>query len=351
MRTNITVISALCGLFIFVGWTGVVGAETPTPVDLPAYLELVAQNNLELQLVGLELDAAKLSYRRAQATNLATGSKQSTQKATSDYAQAQSNLEQERGAIFQQAVSAYFQLILAKMDLQIREGRYNLVAERREITERKVAQGVASDLELLQATATMEQSKLDYQRAQQTYQERLLAFNLQAGSADANLYIPANPPIYPIVKYDENTAVQQALAHSQQLKRLGELADLARLDLAKAEAEGVAPLDLMQAENSLESACLQVRLQEQKLKSQVLMDLHTLRALEKEIALSQLNVEIEANKYQTAEKQYQAGLLTDRELEEAMANLWDAQKRELTAHQNYALQLLRFKELVGEELE
>lgn len=346
MRTKLLIVSIAIIVFLLALPTG--AAE---PLSLAEYLNLVSQQNLELQLAQVKLERADLLYQRAVAVNLANGSKQATKQAISDYAQAQTVFAQNRGTVLQGAVSAYFQVLLAQQDLEIQGNRLNLVQERREITDRKVGKGIASELELLQATAAVQRAKLDYERAQQTYQEKMLSFNLRAGVSGVPQYGPAQPPIYPIVKYNESIVVEQALENSQQLRRGVEQVELAELAVAKAEAEGVAPLALELAKTELLQAQLEAKLQKQQLRADVQGGLHTLRALEKEIALTQLDIEVEKAKYMTAQKQYTAGLLTDGELTQAVTDLWEAQRRELLAKQNYALQLLKFKELIGEELE
>ncbi|MBO8126427.1 MAG: TolC family protein [Firmicutes bacterium] len=350
MKSPLVMISFLIFGLITVLGLGAAAAQTQE-VDLPTYLQLVSENNLGLQAAKLELVQAELAFKKATAANLFTGSKQAALKAASDFAAAQATYEQTRAQIMRDAVASYFQVILAQRDLEIRQNRLKLAEERRAITERKIAEGLASELDLLQATAEVERAKLDYQRADQAYQEKLLDFNSRAGSGADLKYVPGVLPVYPIVKYDPETAVGKALAASDQLKRLSELARLAEMELAKAEAENAAPLTLEQAKNDLALAKIQVEQQRQALRASVLKDLHTLRSLEKEIALSQLNVELAQSKYKTAEKQYKAGLLTDRELDESVTGLWEARKQELQAKQNYAIQLLSFKGLIGEELE
>ncbi len=319
-------------------------------IDLATYLDLVQAQNLDLKVAEIQLVQSELAYKRAEAANWGTGSRQAARKAESDWAQAQASFAETRSGIMQEAVSRYFAVILAEMDLQIRERRLELAQARREITERKVGQGISSEMDLLQATRDVERAKLDLERARQTYEERVLSFNSYAG-AEQTTYLPGDPPIYPIVKYDPEVAVQKALESSSRLRRLRELADLARLELLKTEAEGAAELVLAAARNDLVLAELEVRRAEAQLQANVRSDLFTLKSLEKQIALSQLDLEIQLATYETVEKQYEAGLLTGRDLDEAAANLWQSQQAVLEAKRSYALQLLAFKELLGEELE
>ncbi|GEM_PF-5842123 len=319
-------------------------------LNLGAYLDLVSRHNLDLKVAEIQLVQAELAYQRAEAANWGTGSRQAARKAESDWAQAQASFGETRSTIMQEAVSRYFAVILAELDLQIRERRLELAQGRREITDLKVGQGISSEMDLLQATRDVERAKLDLDRARQTYEERVLSFNSYAG-AEQTTYLPGDPPIYPFVKYDPDVAVQKALEASSRLRRLRELADLARLELAKTEVEGAAELILAATRNDLVLAELEVRRAEAQLQATVRGDLFTLKSLEKQIALSQLDLEIQLAAYETSEKQFEAGLLTGRDLDEAAANLWQSQQAVLEAQRSYALQLLAFKELLGEELE
>jgi len=323
-------------------------AAAQEPLTLARAVDLALQNDVSAKLAALAFEEAMLNYERSIADNLLGGSEQSRRQAENARRSAVLGYENAQYDLVSSTIERYVGVLRARINLEIAQKQLQIAQLDFVATERRVALGTATELDLMNASSDLTNAELELASAESSLLTATqdLAFSL-GFDPDSLPELDPEIPVLPF-EYDLELAIAKAIERNSNVASARSALENAELELELARAEGAAPLDLRSLEISLERARIQLDQQLQSVERDVASRYENLIRTRESLKSSETSLMSQERRFAAIKEQHRAGLRSDRELLQAEVNLARERSTRLQSVSGYLRDVVTFQRLIGE---
>lgn len=310
-------------------------------------VRMALDNDITAQIAKLSYETAQVNYQKNLATNLLADSAVNALTAESSLRSAQIGYENQQGSVIVSTVATYLDVLADEITVGIREAQLKIAELNLESTLRKANLGTASQLDVLDAQANAETSKLSLQGAQSNLRQRKenLAASLGLDSADS-LILVANVSA-PDGSFSLDEGIAAAIERNTSILTARTDLEVARIDLKRAQADGVAPLDLRLAEIAVQRKELELEQALRSAKNGAISAYQGVLNAEDNLRVQSSRLAAAEQRYQVIMQQYNAGLRTETDQISAQVTLSQAKLDHLNSLASYYEAVLSYRHLIG----
>ena len=318
------------------------------PLTLARAVDLALQNDVSAKLAALAFEEAMLSYERSVANNLLDGSEQSRRQAENARRNAVLGYENAQYDLISSTIDRYVGVLRARINLEVAQKQLQIAQLDFAATERRVALGTATELDLMNASSNLTNAELELAAAENSLLTATqdLAFSL-GFDPDSLPELDPEIPILPF-EYDLEQAIARAIERSSNVASARNTLENAQLELELAQAEGAAPLDLRSLEIGLERARIQLDQQLKSVERDIASRYQNLIRTRESLKSSETTLTSQERRFAAIQEQHRAGLRSDRELLQAEINLARERSARLQSLSSYLRDIIAFQKLIGE---
>lgn len=311
-------------------------------------VDLALQQNIDLKLSRLAFENAEMAYKKTMASNPSTVAKSSAEIA---WEKAQSAFKTAKTDIVTTTLSTYLSLQSAAFDSIVKEKQTAAALRSLERTKVFVQKGTLGTLDELQAELAYMQAVNTMDKTRESYAESTEAFANFLGQDKLPVLSEADFLIMPEFNMPLADALKAAMQNSITLKEKTVSLDLARIQRAQDQLLELAPIDERKSANDLTSAELALAKTQYDLEESITTAYNGLMQAKKGIVVAQNSNDIEVKKFDIVRKQFDAGLKTASDLDNAEIALLQAQSSLRSAKRGYVLAWLGFQKTLGNEID
>ncbi len=341
MKNNFWKIFLISFMLFSLSWS-VFAAET-IELDLKTAVNIALKNDLDLQIAGVDLEKAKLEYEKNKASNLTQNSRYNELQAEISMDSAENTYQKTEAQIITDTLNKYTDIWLAGYDLKIKEKQ--LALEKRLLKEARSQYeiGDIGEVDLLEKENDYKDADFALTTAIDNYEQNIKEFKDDLNITDNKITLAALD-FNEGWQIEEDEAITLALENSIDIVLQKKRVQLAEIDLERAEISS-ARLDKKIKEKNLQSARLEERKTISQLINEVQNTYYQFEQIIKKITINHKRLEEAEEKYKLKKRQFEVGLLTNRELKEYELNMMKAEYDYLSTIADYYLkeQALRQK--------
>ena len=320
-------------------------------LSLEEALLLLEEHSTDLKIAELELSNAGVAYDKAQAELIRTESRLQELSAELQFQQAQQQYRSSLLGIYLTFMNDYQELQNLERELEIAEEEVGLARRKLREVEDEVEAGYEPLIELLRQQMELNNSLYERDETEADLEKRRRDFRSKLELE----YIPYLTSR--LVGLEEmnipgrQEAVEMALDHSSRLETAGLSRDLARVELERAELSDSPSLDILELENNLELAELEVDQVREEVEEDVLDQLHRVNQAGRQVELAGDNLEQAEEHLRITREQREAGLISRTELDEAQLERNRVELEKQQALTSYMAAYFELREMLGVDLE
>lgn len=323
-------------------------AAAQEPLTLARAVDLALQNDVSAKLAALAFEEAMISYERSVANNLLDGSEQSRRQAENARRSAVLGYENAQYDLVSSTIDRYVGVLRARINLEVARKQLQIAQLDFAATERRVALGTATELDLMNASSNLTDAELELASAENALRTAVEDLALSLGFDPDSL--PELDPHIPVLsfEYDLDQAIARAIERNANVASARTALENAKLELELAQAEGAAPLDLRSLEIGLERAQIQLDQQLQSVERDVASRYQSLIRTRESLKSSETSLTSQERRFAAIQEQHRAGLRSDRELLQAEINLARERSTRLQSLGSHLRDIITFQRLIGE---
>jgi hypothetical protein len=338
---------------------GIVGAADGPTVSVRQLVEQSAKNDLQKQVNDLESNLKNLraAYTPSGAIGLGVGPwplafQVSVAPLLQEAAATASDYQSITNKNFQDEYGYYehsYGLWLLQKTAQYQLINFNLAANEKDMTQKKLEQGTASHNQMLQAEISYNQAYAAYQDALATKQSLLYAVNSTRGTSITQQIEVDDMSVEFLSEDDMNvdTILPGLLQAHTAFKSLHQAANAYQVayDLAAKQTDGRVPVDGLKDyyTKEIQETDLKLKVVQQQMELLVRSSVVQLKNLEAKIKLGRESAEKMTEVYNNASKLYEVGMSTFDELETVRAKLVALQTQQAKDEGDYLLLKEKFR--------
>jgi len=338
-------------LFVLLCTSSILAVDNKNVVDLQEIIERALQENIDLQLAELNLEDARLNYKKNQLDNLLSSSRLFELQSELDKIQAEENYKDIRDNLILEVISDYIDIISNEQQLITAQKEVELEEKRVEEVRAQVEVGYKGSLELfeqendhLAAVNSMEKLKDEMAQKLQELKQKIAIDN----NSKIKLVKLVKPEIWAVSEEDVlNTAISNNAVVEIKKKKV----ILAENDLKKAKVSDTPELDLRKKEIILEKAHLELTQEEQNLVNDVQIKYIQYKQAVKNINMAEKSVIQAEGHFKIIKEQNNAGLVSKNDLLSSELSLYEAENEFVESIINYYISKLNIQKVMGMELE
>lgn len=323
-------------------------AAAQEPLTLARAVDLALQNDVSAKLAALAFEEAMLNYERSIADNLLGGSEQSRRQAENARRSAVLSYENAQYDLVSSTIDRYVGVLRARINLEVARKQLQIAQLDFAATERRVALGTATELDLMNASSNLTDAELELASAENALRTAVEDLALSLGFDPDSL--PELDPHIPVLsfEYDLDQAIARAIERNANVASARTALENAKLELELAQAEGAAPLDLRSLEIGLERAQIQLDQQLQSVERDIASRYQSLIRTRESLKSSETSLTSQERRFAAIQEQHRAGLRSDRELLQAEINLARERSTRLQSLGSHLRDIITFQRLIGE---
>jgi len=336
---------AWTALIVVVLGTGAL-AQRSRPITIQEAIRMALANDLSAQVAKLAYEVAQVNYQKNMASNLLTDSALNALTAEASLRNAQIAYENQQGSVILSTVSTFFDVLANEITVDIRRAQLRVAEINLEGTLRRANLGTASQLDVLDAQASAETSRLSLQSAESSLRQSKenLAASLGLASPDEVVLDP-NIPV-PSADFSLEEGIAAALQRDAAILSARTDLEVARIDLERALAEGVAPLDLRLAQIAVQREELELQQALRSSRNSVISAYQSVMTAADNLRVQTSRLEAAERRHEVIMQQYAAGLRTETEKISAEVTLAQAKLDHLNTLASYVRAVLSYRHLI-----
>ncbi|MFP4661100.1 MAG: TolC family protein [Halanaerobiales bacterium] len=331
--------------------TNMTAAETDESVGLDQVIELALEENLDLQMAELELEDARLDYRKSQLNNLLTNSRLMELQSELAKVQAEENYKSIRNNVILDVISTYIDIVSLDQQITTADKEVELQVRKVEEVEAQVEVGYKGSLDLfeqetshLSAVNSLEKLKDDFAQKLRELRQKMVV------NEDVKIEFVklVKPEVWEV---SEEEAVTTAISNNAILGIREQQVVLAENDLEKARVSGTPQLDLRKKEIALDRARLALTQEKQNLENDAQNVYYQYKQSVKNLEMSEKSLTQAEEHYKIIQEQNEAGLVSKNDLLSSELNLYQARDGFTGSIISYNISMLQLQKTMGLELE
>ncbi|MFP4017348.1 MAG: TolC family protein [Halanaerobiales bacterium] len=331
--------------------TNLIAAETNDSIGLDQIVGLAIEENLDLQLAELNLEDARLDYKKSQLNNLLTNSRLMELQSELAKIQAEDNFNNIRDNVILDVIGTYIDII--SLDQQIITAEKEVVLQERKVeeVEAQVEVGYKGSLELFEQETSYLSAVNSLERLKDDLAQKLRELK-QKISVNEDIKIDLVNLVKPEVwKISEKEAISTSVSNNTILEIREQQVVLAENDLEKARVSGTPELDLRKKEIALQRAKLALTQEKQNMENNAQNIYYQYKQSVKNMEMVEKSLIQAEEHYKIIQEQNEAGLVSKNDLLSSELSLYQAMDRFTDSIINYYLSMLQLQKTMGLELE
>lgn len=319
-------------------------------IGLEEIVGLALEKNLDLKLAVLNLEDARIEYKKAQLNNLLNNSRLLELQSELSMVQAEENYKDIKNDVVLDIISKYLELISISQQIVTTEKEVYLEEKRVEEVEAQVEVGYKSSLDLFEqetfhllAVNSLEKLKGDLDQEIREIKQKISL------DTESNILLTdlVKPEIWTVSKEDMSLAVLSSAVVDIQAKQL----EVAKNDLQKARISGIADLDLKKKELALERAELELKKEKQNIQNNINNAYFQYEQMAKNMNMAEKSLIQAEEHYKIILEQNEAGIISNNDLLSSELSLYKAKDEFINSISNYYIAVLKLRQEMGMELE
>ncbi len=273
-------------------------------------LEKAWQNNLDLQKASLTWNNARISYEKAKANALQSGSKIDQKQAELNWQQAQNTFQASKDEARIEVVSLYNTFRYLKSLVPLRQEKVELAQNNLDRAKEKVKAGTAGELEELAAEINLENVRQQLESTKQQLDTAEESLSLATGTANILEVDLVSEFDKGAVEDSLDVYLAAALQQRREIEFAGKNIEIAADRLEQLKITDSPLLDINKANNDLELLEISLKLLKESIKNEIRQRYQQFESLSSQLRLLNLGLAQAKKNLDNAEKQFQAGLIT-----------------------------------------
>lgn len=311
------------------------------------------KENVDLKLAELNLEEARINFKKSNLQNLMTNSKLQDLMAKLQMVQADENYRTQKNSIIIDIASKYLDIVKLNQQLKTNEKEVKLEERKVEKVKAEVEVGYKGNLDLFNQQTIYQDTVNALEMNQGSKKQKIKVLKQKAGvdnEANFNIKIISlnKPEKWNIT---EDKAVNMALKNNSIIEIRQKQVTVAEVDLDRAKIGGTPELDLKQKEIALKRSRLNLIREKQNIENSVQTQFFQYKQSLKSLNIADQRVIQAREQYKIIREQHQAGLVSRNDLLTAEVNVLKAEEGYTTALINYYINKLRLQDLIGIKLE
>lgn len=337
-------------LILLTLFTGILlAAGEKGPVGLGEIVVLVLEKNIDLKLAELNLEDARVDYKKVQLNNLLSNSRLLDLQNELQLLYAEKNYRDIRDSSILDIISRYLELISIKQQIVTAEKEVYLEEKRVEEVKAQVEVGYKSSLELfeqetryLSAVNSLERLKGDLEQKIRELKQKAVLNN----ECEIKLIELGKPEIW---KVSEERVLEEVL-NSEIISIRRKQVKVAQSDLEKAKISGIAELDLKQKELALKKVELELKKEMLNIENNARNIYFQYEELIKNMNMTEKSLLQAEEHYRIIKEQNDAGLVSNNDLLSSELSLYKARDIFIESIINYYRVKLQLRQVMGLEV-
>ncbi len=348
MNKNICIVFLSLLIFIMIM---AVPAQANKELCFNSIIEMALENNIELDIAKLELENARIEYKKNELANLATDSRLLRLQGEVNKMIAEQNFQQVKQGIVLGVLEEYLELITLNNIIQVNKEEVKLEKRRIKEVKAQVETGYkgAIDLFTQQNDYNQKKNKLEHNLGRRKRLIKILRFKTGV-EKDYTIKI-YSLPMPEIWKTEEEVAVETALKNSLSIKISKNKVKLAEAGYEKASVKNESKLSLEQIKNELSLARLNYHKERQKLEEKIMVLYEDYKQSVKNITLAKNSMKQVRENYKIVKEQQSHGLVTDNDMLAAKVNMLKAENNYINSLISYHIYKVKLQQAIGMEVE
>lgn len=313
-------------------------------------LDLVLEKNIELELAKLNLEDARIDYKKAELNNLLSKSRLLELQNELQMVYAEQSFNDTRDGIVMDINSKYLELICINHQIHTAEKEVFLEEKRVEEVKAQVEVGYKSSLELfeqettyLSAVNSLERLRGDLEQKTRELKQKAVLDN----EYEIKLIELEKPEIW---RVSEESVLEEAV-NTAVLGIRKKQVEVAESDFIKADISGIAELDLKKKELGQKKAELELERERQNIENNARNTYFQYEEIVKNMNMTEKSLFQAEEHYRIIKEQNSAGLVSNNDLLSSELSLYKAQDYFLESIVNYYRVKLQLQKIMGLDLE
>lgn len=260
---------------------------------------------------------------------------------------AENNYLSSRRSLVLNVVQEYFELKQAAVQAEVARRQAELARRQLEIVRQMVAIGERHPSEELREQNRVAAAELAAENAERTYRNREEALRLRLGLPEGVTLVPVDEPVAIPFDWTLEETLVYALKHSFSVWERETNLRIAEMDLEALRAQDPAPLQLQKAENNFRITQLNALKADRSFRNSVANAYHSLMDAARRLELAKVEYELALASFEVARRQYELGLTTDTEWEQAQLDRINAEQSYRDSVFSYMRARLDLLNLIG----
>ncbi|MEJ6952254.1 TolC family protein [Natronospora cellulosivora (SeqCode)] len=345
MRVSLILLLFLTMIFTMT----IVAAENDLALD--DIIELALENNLDLQLAELNLEDARINYKKNELSNLRESSRLFELQSELQLIQAEENYKNIKNSVILDIIATYIDII--KRDQDIKTAEKELALEERRVDEVKaqVEVGYKGTLDLFEQETTYLSVSNRLERIKYEREQELRRLNQKiAVDVDINIrFLELNFP--ELWEVNQNEVLEIGFKNNALLEMRDKQLELAKSELERAKVSGTPGLDLRQKEIDVDKAILNLKQEEENLENSLKNTHFQYQQSIKNLEMAEKSLHQSRKHYNIINEQFEAGLLSRNNLLSSELQLYNAKNNLTSSIISYYTSKLQLQQEMGLDLE
>lgn len=336
-------------LFIFFT-TSIIAFASDDVIGLDEIVALALEKNADLKLAEINLEDAKIEYRKEQLNNLLTNSRLVELQSELYLVQAEENYKNIKKSVILDIINNYLRLISLNQQIETAEKEVELERNRVEEVEAQVKLGYKSSLDLFTqetsyqaAVNDLEKIKWDLEQSRREIRHKLAL----AEGREIVLLELVKPEIWTVAEED----VSRIISSNTLLDIRKRQVEVARGDLERARVAGVAEVEIRKKELALARAELELEKERQNQELKINNAYHQYTQAVKNMNMAEKSLLQAEEHYKIIKEQNEAGFVSNNDLLASELSLYKARDMYINTISNYYIALIQLQQLMGIEME
>lgn len=305
-----------------------------------------------LELARLALATARVTFERAMADNLLSGSTLAERTARHDLRKAENDFRNSHFQAVTSVIAAYLDVLSAAQGVRAADLQHRMAVAALEAAREKARAGMMGALDLQEAENSERSAAQELAQARVSLDDALGRLAAAMGYPEAlpapdALAVPELIP--PLPSLSPQQAVNAALDNNGEIAWRAEALEIARKQLQQAMAEQAPALDVRARELAVKTAELQLRQARLDLERSVRLALSQAAGAAERLDVARRSLQVQEQRLEAVRQQQKAGLKSDQAVLQAELAVVQARQGYLSAVKGYLNALVELRRLLGQD--
>ncbi len=329
----------------------VLAVEDGVTLGLQQIIEKAVRENIDLKIAELNLEDARLNYKKGQLNNLISNSRLLALQTELVKVQAEEVYKNVRDSVILDVIGKYIDIISVNQKLITAQKEVELQAKKVEEVKAQVEVGYKGSLELFEQETSYLSALNSLEKIKDELEQKVRELKQKAAISkgiEIEFIKLVKPEVWSV---SEEDVLATAISNNIVLKVRRQQVTLAENDLEKARVSGTPEIDLRKKEIVLDKTGLELTKEQQNIENDFQNKYYLQKQSVKNMEMAEKAVIQAGEHYKIIKEQSDAGLVSKNDLLSSELRLYEAENRFTDSIINYYINMLQLQKAMGLELE